>query len=217
MNNKKVFIFDFDGTFYSGKNVFSKLDTHVNNGKRQMIPNVSDAEYNQIVKENPEWKTITNGTAIVDMLYSFKQKYPHLKISAHDFWIWQQQNPDPIMIDPNETVDPVFMKNLCKTYPVYIVSNSSPSHLLLHMKTLKLNPKWFKEIISNKFTVKDRTKKHYYARILEKENCLPKNAFVFGDSFKSDLEPAIALGINTTIVTNAKQLPDLVNQSINSK
>ena len=216
MLNKKVFIFDFDGTFYSGKNVFSKLAEHVNNGKRSILKNISDSDYNKIMSENPEWKTTINGTKIVDLLYSFKQKYPHLNISANDFWKWQQQNPDPIIIDPNETVDPTFMKNLCESYPVYIVSNSSPNHIHLHMKTLKLNPKWFKEIISNKFTIKDRTKKHYYARILEKEKCSPENAFVFGDSLSSDLEPAIALGIKAFAVTNAKLLPNLVNQAIDN-
>ena len=217
MINKKVFVFDFDGTFYSGEQAFSKVAAYVNKHKREFLPNVSDSEYNKIVKDHPTWKTVVDGAPLVDMIYLFKKEYPHLNISVQDFWKWQQSKPDPIVIDPNQVVNPEFIKQLCEKYPVYIVSNSSPNHINFYMNKLNINPKWFKKIISNKFTAKDRTKKHYYKHILDIENCLPCNAFVFGDSIKNDLEPAISLGINNYHVTDANQIPFLVNKEFQKK
>lgn len=212
--NKKVIIFDFDGTFYSGEEMFSKLPAYVNRHKREFLPNVTDEQYKEIVKNHPNWKTTINGAELIDLIYVFKKEYPELDISANDFWKWQESKPDPIVIDPNYVVDHEFVEELCKHHPVYVVSNSSPNHICYYMKKLNINPEWFTEIISNKFTVKDRTKKHYYKHILDKEDCLPSNTFVFGDSIKSDLEPAIALGINTCHITNANHIPAMVNQAL---
>ena len=166
---KRVFIFDFDGTLYSGYNKFALVSGHVNKHKREFFPRVSPKDYKLMVKENPEWKTVVDGMDIVNMIYDFKKKYPHLDISVRDFWNWQNDDPDPILIDRDETIDLEFIENLCKEYPVYVVSNSSPTHIKYYMHIIGVDPDWFKGIISNHFTAKDRTKQHYYISILEKE------------------------------------------------
>ena len=106
------------------------------------------------------------------------------------------------------------MEEICKEYKTYVVSNSSPTHLKYYMDKLNINPKWFVDIISNNFTESDRTKKHYYKDILDSEKCDPQNAYVFGDSEKSDLLPARELGINTYLITDARKLEDIVNKAI---
>lgn len=217
MNTKKVLIFDFDGTFYSGEKAFSKLHSYVNKHKRDILPRLTDSQYKQVLKENPIWKEVFVGSDIVDFIYFIKKKYPSFDISIKDFWNWQNSKPDPIVIDKNYVVDTKFLKELCEKYPVYVVSNSSPVHVYYYMKKLKINPDWFVEIISNHFIAKDKTKKHYYQAILEKENCLPQNASVFGDSIKSDLNPAEALNIKTYHVTNACDIPYFVNKALNRK
>ena len=210
MNNKQVLIFDFDGTFYSGDKAFSKIENYVNKNKRKFLPNLTNEQYKKIVKENPAWKDIYVGADIVDFIYMLKKKYPEYKISIKDFWNWQESKPDPLVIDKNQIVDVNFLKNICEKYPTYVVSNSSPNHITFYMKKFKINPSWFKEIISNHFIAKDRTKKHYYEKILLKENCLPQNCFVFGDSMQNDLVPAQKLNINTYLINNANDIPSII-------
>lgn len=212
---KKVIIFDFDGTFYSGGKAFSKLEEFINENKRDFMPRLTDAQYNKISKENPEWKTVYNGSEIVDLMYDLKEKYPQFDISIKDFWNWQNTNPDPLVIDKRHLIESDYLKDLCSKYPVYVVSNSSPTHIYHYMEMFGVDKDWFKEVISNRFTVKDRTKKHYYERILEKENCKPQNAYVLGDSDKSDLEPARQLGINTCLITDAKKVPEKLDELLN--
>ena len=217
MKNKQVLIFDFDGTFYSGEKAFSKIPSYVNKHKREFLPNLTDKQYKQLVKENHLWKEIYVGSDIVNFIYLFKKKYPQYKISVKDFWNWQESKPDPLVIDKDQIVDVNFLQNLCESYPVYVVSNSSPKHIYFYMKKFKINPNWFKSIISNRFTLKDRTKQHYYKKIMLNENCLPKNCYVFGDSLQNDLIPAQKLNMNTYLINNAKNIPEVVTNALKNK
>lgn len=213
--DKQVIIFDFDGTLYSGDDVFSKIPAHIKKHRREFLPNITDEQYAQIVKENPSWKKAFVGADIVNHIYEFKKQYPEFNISIKDFWNSQNLEPDPIVINENEIVDAEFMKTLCEKYPVYIVSNSSPVHINFYMEKFGIDPKWFKDVISNRFTAKDHSKMHYYERIIEKEECLPENVFVFGDSVISDLKPAKLLGMNACHVTNSNDIPMLVKNALN--
>lgn len=215
MKNKKVLIFDFDGTFYTGDQAFSKIENYVNKNKRKFLPNLTNEQYKKIVKENPTWKDVYVGADVVNFIYMLKKKYTEYKISVKDFWNWQESKPDPLVIDKNQVVDVNFLKNICQQYPTYVVSNSSPNHVTFYMKKLKINPNWFKAIISNHFIAKDRTKQHYYEKILQQENCLPQNCFVFGDSMQNDLIPAQKLNINTYLITDANDIPNTVLNALN--
>ena len=215
MSDNKVVIFDFDGTFYSGEQAFSKLESFINKNRRKFMPRLTDYQYAKISKENPEWKKVYNGSEIVDLMYDLKEKYPQFDISVKDFWNWQNSTPDPLVIDKKLLVDNDYLKDICKKYPVYIVSNSSPTHICYYMEMFGIDKNWFKEIISNRFTAKDRTKEHYYKRILEKENCKPENTIVLGDSDKNDLEPARKLNINTCLILDATTIPEKLNPFLN--
>ena len=207
---KKVFIFDFDGVFYSGEHKFDNVKNTVENSRRKFLPNINDCQYEQICKDNSWWLTETNGTEVVENIYRLKQKYPQYKISAMDFWRWQNQNVDKLIIDFAHVVDASFMKNLCDKFSVYVVSNSSPNHLKFYMNVLGIKSKWFKKVYSNHFVEYDPTKKHYYEQILKIEDCKPYNACVLGDSIKSDLVPAQELGISTYYVEDANDIPKIV-------
>ncbi len=217
MRDKQVIIFDFDGTFYSGDDIFSLLPEFVHRHKKCFLPRLSQEQYDVIVKENPSWQEIFVGADLIKHIYIFRKKYPTWDISARDFWRWQNVTREPVVIHDDMTVDPNFLQELCKQYPVYVVSNSAPTHINYFMKRINVNPKWFTKIISNKFTVKDPSKKHYYQSILQRENCKPNNAYVFGDSITSDLDPAKALGINTYHVTDAREIPAVVNSALKRK
>ena len=209
MTQKKIIILDFDGTVYSGENKFKNLPEFLDLHRREILGRVSDKQYNLIIKENPKWTEVTAGIDVIDQIYKLKQRYPKFKISARDFYNWQRVTRYPIVIDKNLVMDISFLEKICGNYPVYIVSNSSPEHIKFYMHQLGINPKWFVKIISNKFTVKDRTKKHYYKSILSKEKVAPLDAIVIGDSIRGDLEPAEILGIPTAFVDDARQVKEL--------
>lgn len=213
---KKVFIFDFDGTFYTGENIYSLIPEFINKNKRNFLPHLTNEQYDQIVKENPSWCSIFSGADLAEHIYMFIKKYPSFNITIKDFRKWELNVIEPVLIDKTQIVDSKFIKQLCKEYPVYIVSNSDIIHIKHYMKDLQLESNWFKDIISNQFLAKDQTKKHYYKDILTKENCEPQNAYVFGDSIKSDLIPAQKLGINTFHITDARKIKDIVEDVINN-
>ena len=214
MQNNKVIILDFDGTLYSSPVVFDKLPNFITRHRREFLPRLSDEQYKRVAKENPEWCKLVAATEIAEYMYMFKKKYPEMTILLKDFYDWQNEHPDPLVLDGITTTSPEFLKRLCETFPTYIVSNSPYNHIALYMKKFNIDPAWFKKIVSNHFVAHDRTKKHYYEAILAKENCLPQNAYVFGDSVKNDLEPAQKLGMNICFVNEADKLEDAVLMTV---
>lgn len=214
MEKKPVIILDFDGTLYSGEHVFDDFPDYIKKHKREFLPKLSDEQYKQIVEENPDWNNLISVSEIIEYMYIFKKKYRKFKIMIKDFYDWQNKQPDPLVLDDITITSPNFLKSLCKKYSTYVVSNSTPNHILYYMEKFNINPKWFKRIISNRFIARDRSKKHYYEAILKNENCKPQNAYVFGDSLENDIKPAKALGINTNLITKADLLETEISKII---
>ena len=179
-----------------------------------MLPNITDEQYAQIVKENPTWLDAWYGNDLAKHVHMFKSKYPQFNISIKDFISWEASCIEPVNINKNETVDVEFLKQLCKDYPVYIVSNSLSNHIKYYMKVLNINHAWFKGVYSNHFMLKDMTKKPYYKKVIERENCKPNEVYVFGDSNKSDIVPAKELGMNGFEVPSATMIPEIVKASL---
>lgn len=215
--DKIVLILDFDGTFYSGDQAFSKLKAFVDSERRNFLPKLTDKEYDRIVLENPEWLSFVNTAEIATYLYYLQDKYPEYKISVKDFNTWAQNNLEPIIIDHSKIVDSNEMRILCENYPVYVVSNSSLNHIKHYMREISINPSWFKGIISNQFTLKDKTKKHYYKKIMEKEKVSPKDVYVFGDSEQNDLSPARNLHMKACHICDARELINSIYKIIDKK
>lgn len=212
--SKKVIILDFDGTFYSGSEVFSKMSEYLEDNRRLFLKSISDEEYDVIVKENKEWNTLDSCSSIANYVYVLKKKYPNYNITIKDFLNQQSSTYDPLVLDNAEFVNPSYIKELCENYPVYVVSNSSHTHLKHYMKVMGVNPKWFVRLVSNKFTSKDKTKKHYYKKIADKENCEYSKVYIFGDGDTSDLEPGRRLGMNTYLIVNASELEGIINKAL---
>lgn len=210
MIRKTVLIFDFDATFYSGKDVYCNVDKYVNKNRRKFLPNITDEQYDDICKKEPYWLEQISGKDIVNALYKLKSKYPNYKIDTSAFWQCQQDEIYNINLVGAQKVDSKFIKKLCEEYPCYIVSNSSPNHIHHYMKKININPSWFVEVISNHFIEEDPTKEHYYAEIAQKENIKPENMLVFGDSESSDLVPARNIGAKTFLIKNANDINKIV-------
>ena len=211
---KKVIILDFDGTLYSGEHKFDLIIDVVKNNKRAFLPNLSEEEYALVCKEVPSWSAAIFGSEITKSIIEIIKKFPNLPVSTKDFYIWQDTYTYPIIIDREEIVDLDFLQWLCKEYPVYIVSNSAPSHITHYMKEIGVNPTWFVEVISNQFNEFDTTKKPCYEYVCQKERINPSNLYVFGDSRTSDLNPAKEINANTGHIRDARLIPFMVKSAL---
>ena len=214
---KKVFIFDFDGTFYSGEHKFDNVEQNIVENRRKFLSKLNDEQYQIICKENPRWESAVTGNDIVRCMIRLMKKYKDWDITIEDFYNWQNDFIYDIVIDENQTVDSEFMKKLCNEYSVYVVSNSSLKHIYYYMEKLNVDTGWFKAVIGNEFKKEDPSKQHYYKEILEREEAKPYNVYVFGDSVESDLTPAIRLGINAFYVDNANNIKKLAYKVINNE
>ena len=216
-DKKIVLIFDFDGVFYSGEHKFDNVESHVSKNRRKFLPNISKIQYNEICKNHPNWLKAVSGAEIVNCIYELKNTYPQYNISVDAFLKWQEEDIYKLVIDYSQVANAKFIENLCRKYPVYIVSNSSINHIIFYMKKLNINPNWFKRIYSNQFSETDRTKKIYYSQILEIENCSNLQTIVFGDSINTDLKPAQILGIDNYLINNANDIEKIVLKALGEK
>ena len=155
---KKVFIFDFDGTFYSGEHKFDRVEKDITINKRKFLSKLTDEEYQIICEENPKWVSAITGNDIVRCMIKLMKKYDNLNIDIEDFYNWQKDFIYDIVLDYNHVVDFKFMKELCDEYSVYVVSNSSLKHIYYYMEKLSVSPSWFKGVIANEFKKEDPSK-----------------------------------------------------------
>lgn len=214
---KKVFIFDFDGTFYSGEHKFDKVKKNIEDNKRKFLSKLTDEQYQMICDENPKWISAITGNDIIRCMTRLMKKYKHLNITIDDFYSWQNDFIYDIVLDLNQTVDNNFIKQLCSNYPVYVVSNSSLKHIYYYMDKLNINTDWFNRVIGNEFKKEDMSKQHYYKEIMDKENAKSYNMYVLGDSVESDLTPALHLGMNAFYVDNAKNITKIVTSILENE
>ena len=215
---KKVFIFDFDGTFYSGEHKFDHVKNDIENNRRKFLGNLNDEEYYKICEENPKWEKCITGNDIVRNLLKLMKLYPDKNISIDEFYNWQNDFIYDIVLDYNQVINKKFIKDLASKYPVYVVSNSSLKHIYYYMDQIDVDPTWFKKVIGNEFKPEDPSKEHYYKDILEENSDVPNHDFyVFGDSVDSDLAPAIHLGMNAFYVSNSSNIAKVVETVIESE
>ena len=112
--SKKILIFDFDGTFYSGDTTLIELPGFIHKNKQKFLPDLTEDQYATLVKENPFWNDIYVGADIVDAIYKFIEKYPKWNISVKDFLNWQNTTLEPIKIDKNKIVDINYIIGSCR-------------------------------------------------------------------------------------------------------
>ncbi|MBO7218622.1 MAG: HAD family hydrolase [Clostridia bacterium] len=213
----KVIIFDFDGTFYSGKHKYDNVKDNVDADRRKFFPKLSDKQYNKLIEDEPKFLEMESTRDIVNYMKYINQMYPKLKVDVTDFYNWQNSTHYDVIIDPKELVDLERLESLCKEKPVYVVSNSSPTHVEYYMKKIGVKKKWFQDVISNEFDPFDTTKKHYYIEIMNREKVEPEDVVVLGDDKLSDLRPAEQLGMHTIYSNNAKTLLTKLDKFLSKK
>ena len=112
----KAYLFDFDGTLYSGENIYCKIHEHINKYKRSFLSNLTDEEYEKIVQENPSWQDAFSGANIAEHIYAFIKKYPKLNIKINDYRKWLLNVIEPVEIDKKQVVNTKFLQKLCEDF-----------------------------------------------------------------------------------------------------
>lgn len=209
-----ILVFDFDGHLYSGEKVFENVYDWVNSHRREFFPNLTDEQYNRVLEENPNLVKVVSGKDIAAEIHKACVKYPELNIDINDFWTTQYNQIYDINLNGAHFADTEFVKTLTNLFNCYVVSNSAPTHIYYYMGKIGIEPNGFKKIISNKFTVEDQSKQHYYIDIAKWENVSYDKLYVYGDSYGADLKPAEEIGSNVCHTTDSHMFKENVINTI---
>ena len=196
-NTKKVLILDYDGTLYKGS-IWQDWGKYAHN----FLILQFGVEGAEIFRKRHGFKNfIIVGQ---EMASAFIKDFGSAKV----FYDYQDKNNFVLDQPDIKFADVDKIKELKKYAKLYLVSNSPVSYIESNSKSHGFDTSIFDGIYSNQFNAEDVTKFDVYKTIQEKENAMPENVFVVGDSEENDMKPAKRLGFNTLLV---KELKDLDN------
>ena len=69
----KVIIFDFDGTFYSGKHKYDNVKDNVDADRRKFFPKLSDKQYDKLMQDEPKFLEMESTRDIVNYMKYINQ------------------------------------------------------------------------------------------------------------------------------------------------
>lgn len=192
---KKVIIFDYDGTLYNG-DVLKGWGKYV----KDFLSNyIGEKEAEDFIKRHGFESFNVCGQKIAGALV---QDFGTAKA------LYEQQDKHNYVLKSSDLkyVDSNIIKNLKKYAKIYIVSNSPVSHVVNNSKNNNFDISFADGIYANQFNPKDVSKNDIYVEILNKEKAKPENVFVVGDSVENDIVPAKKLGFNTLLVKTIKDI-----------
>lgn len=181
----KTIIFDFDMTLYRG-DVWRGWDEYCIEGLRGFFPSLN--------KE--QWSTFFNkyflnnnfsGQLIAHVLNTEKG-------SAQEWIEYQTKKVYLIDFDKAIPIDKNILKKLSENHSLYIVSNSPKKYIDIYSEKLNIDVKLFKSVFQNQFLFGDDSKAPLYKHIVDLEKITPSELLVIGDSFSSDIKPALKIG-----------------------
>ena len=183
---ENVVIFDFDNTLYNG-NVWNNWDNYITKFLNEYFKN-------DVEKENFLKKYVSNASFLDErrICKGFIEEYGSSKPMI-DYLI---ENPYEYNGDNVKFISNEFLELLSKKYSLYIVSNTPSETIKIALKKYNINPNIFKDILFNPQEKLDSSKKEKYQKIMQIEKVKNTNIIVVGDSFSSDIEPAIQLDMH---------------------
>lgn len=206
MSKTKVLIFDFDATIYQGEHIFGEKWTqacvdvinhyfsHLNETEKRAL----FVKYN--IPFNFDARVLEGKPAKYCIQILVGEGYTVSDWT--NYWNEKPFSEDWSLV--TNIISNDMLKELSEKYKLYIVTNSYLSFVENYCKNLNIDSSVFSGIYSNSTTrLEDNTRKDYYYKIiLDKENVEPQECLVIGDSYESDLVPALELGIHTLFVDN---------------
>lgn len=218
MTKVKVIIFDFDETIYQGKEVFGDKWTsacvdlinhffkNLNQDQKKSLYAKYEVPYQfdrNLLKEKPA-------------KYCLKILLGEGYTIQHwiDYWENHLFSEDWSLV--TNVISNQMLSSLAKEYKLYIVSASLEQQIKHHAEKLNIDLSMFSGIFSNfRARLEKGTKKdYYYQLIMEKENALPEECLVIGDSYESDLVPAVNLKMHVLHVNQINWDYEIITQKI---
>lgn len=184
----KIVIFDFDDTLYSDKNPKPWRD-YCLNAIEFFLQKRSD--YQQIMDE------VLTRSFSDNQLIAFLKNYDVREEIINDYFKTHQVEDGTF--DNCTIVSDESLANFANHFKLFIVSNSKKESVVKNMSILNINPRYFIDIISNTET----SKTHAYQDIIKKHNISPEELLVIGNSYNSDILPALEIGANGRVVRSA--------------
>lgn len=184
----KIVIFDFDDTLYSDKNPKPWRD-YCLNAIESFLQKRSD--YQQIMDE------VLTRSFSDNQLIAFLKNYDVREEIINDYFKTHQVEDGTF--DNCTIVSDESLASFANHFKLFIVSNSKKESVVKNMSILNINPRYFIDIISNTET----SKTHAYQDIIKKHNISPEELLVIGNSYNSDILPALEIGANGRVVRSA--------------
>lgn len=199
----KVIVFDFDGTLYNGW-VWDGWSDYIENFLNKFFK--SEKEKNEFLKNFVQGYEYLDERAICEgLIQKFGTSKPMLDYLENEFYPYKANNLKFISQD--------FLKNLAKTHHLYIVSNTPDKSVKIHLKNNGIDPSIFESVIYNACDKLGASKDLKFGEIMKKENVLPGEVLVVGDSYELDILPAKKLNMQTLLV---RTLDDIYNFDFNN-
>lgn len=185
----KVIIFDFDDTLYSNANPLPWK-----NYCQRVIKYFASRYHKDTEEFLLEVKNINfSDRQLNQFLISLGAKQEEI----NKYYINHKPNDSTFnncIVTPNSV-----LKEFKKSHKLYVVSNSLESSVRKNMETLGIDAHIFEQIVTNF----NETKEESYRQILYKENILPNEVLVIGNSYHSDILPALNIGFYAKIINSA--------------
>lgn len=186
----KVVIFDFDDTLYS--------DTNPLPWKNFCIKTVEYFLKKLKVEDSENILNIVKNSGFSDrQLIRFIVSLGAKEKDVKDYM--KSHNIEGNAFENCKKVSNTTLRDFQQYFVMYIVSNSLETSVRANMAFLRIEPSFFKDIISNK----EDSKKGEYENIIKREGILPNELLVIGNSYSSDILPALEIGANGKVVTSA--------------
>lgn len=186
----KVVIFDFDDTLYS--------DTNPLPWKNFCIKTVEYFLKKLKVEDSENILNIVKNSGFSDrQLIKFIVSLGAKEKDVKDYM--KSHNIEGNAFENCKKVSNTTLRDFQQYFVMYIVSNSLETSVQDNMELLKIDSSFFKDIISNK----ENSKKGEYENIIKREGILPNELLVIGNSYSSDILPALEIGANGKVVTSA--------------
>lgn len=186
----KVVIFDFDDTLYS--------DTNPLPWKNFCIKTVEYFLKKLKVEDSENILNIVKNSGFSDrQLIKFIVSLGAKEKDVKDYM--KSHNIEGNAFENCKKVSNTTLRDFQQYFVMYIVSNSLETSVQDNMELLKIDSSFFKDIISNK----EDSKKKEYENIIKRDGILPNELLVIGNSYSSDILPALEIGANGKVVTSA--------------
>lgn len=186
----KVVIFDIDDTLYS--------DTNPLPWKNFCIKTVEYFLKKLKVEDSENILNIVKNSGFSDrQLIRFIVSLGAKEKDVKDYM--KSHNIEGNAFENCKKVSNTTLRDFQQYFVMYIVSNSLETSVQDNMELLKIDSSFFKDIISNK----ENSKKKEYENIIKREGILPNELLVIGNSYSSDILPALEIGANGKVVTSA--------------